>query len=84
MSGAAKRSIPISWEKKFVPILYQNPAFGTSDDFSDFVESISCETSKTCQVRGSSRRRGAIPLASIDYKEFFVLVYGFCTRSGRL
>jgi hypothetical protein len=34
----------------FVPILYQDPAFEALDDFSDFVESISCETSKTCQV----------------------------------
>jgi hypothetical protein len=35
--------------------LYHNPAFGAFDDFSDFVESISCETSKACQVRGSSK-----------------------------
>jgi hypothetical protein len=46
-------------EKLFVPILYQIPAFEAFDDFSDFLESISCETSKTCQVRGSNPCRGA-------------------------
>jgi hypothetical protein len=35
------------------------PAFCAFDDFSDFVESISCETSKSCQVRGSNPCRGA-------------------------
>jgi hypothetical protein len=38
--------------KYFVPILYQEPAFDAFDDFSDFLESISCETSKIWQVRG--------------------------------
>jgi hypothetical protein len=32
--------------------LYQIPAFGAFDDFSGFLESVSGETSKTCQVRG--------------------------------
>ena len=41
-------------EKNFVPILYQMPAFGAFDGFSDFVESISCETSESCQGRGSN------------------------------
>src|SRR5260370_4685879 len=35
------------------------------EDFSDFLESISCETPKTCQVRGSSPCRGATPFAAI-------------------
>jgi hypothetical protein len=52
---------PISWEKYFVPILYRAPAFDAFDDFSDFVESISCETSKSCQVRGSNPCRGPAP-----------------------
>jgi len=30
----------------FVPILYREPAFEAFDDFSDFLESISCEVSK--------------------------------------
>src|SRR5437867_1240178 len=30
------------------------------DDCGDFLESVSCETSKTCQVRGSNPCRGAI------------------------
>jgi hypothetical protein len=30
--------------------LYQIPAFGAFHDFSDFVESVSCETSESCQV----------------------------------
>jgi len=45
-----KRSLA---RKLFVPILYQNPAFDAFDDFSDFLESITCEISKVCQVRGS-------------------------------
>jgi len=40
--------------KYFVPILYRDPAFSAFDDFSDFLESISCETSEYCQVRGSN------------------------------
>ena len=46
-------------DKIFVPILYRYPAFEAFDDFSDFVESISYETSKSCQVRGSNPCRGA-------------------------
>src|SRR6266852_9207021 len=41
-------------KKYSVPILYQIPAFGAFDDLSDFLGSISCETSKSCQVRGSN------------------------------
>jgi hypothetical protein len=37
-------------ENVFVPILYQMPAFEAFDDFSDFLESASCVTSKSCQV----------------------------------
>jgi hypothetical protein len=51
--------------KVFVPILYRNPAFEAFEDFSDFVESISCETSESCQVRGSNPCRGAIPLSAL-------------------
>ena len=36
--------------KLFVHFLYQGPAFDAFDNFSNFLESISCETSKTCQV----------------------------------
>src|SRR6267154_4987657 len=43
----------------FVPILYRYPAFDALDDFRDFLESITCEASKTCQVRGSNPCRGA-------------------------
>jgi hypothetical protein len=46
--------------KLFVPILYQDRAFDAFDDFSDFVESISCAPSESCQVRGSNPCRGAI------------------------
>src|SRR6266436_1682443 len=35
----------------FVPILYRYPAFDALDDFSDFLESITCEASKTSQSR---------------------------------
>src|SRR5262245_18961266 len=45
--------------KIFVLILYQTPAFGAFDDFDDFLESISCGTSKTCQVCGSNPCLGA-------------------------
>jgi hypothetical protein len=51
-------------QKYFVLILYRNPAFGAFDDFSDFVESISCEVSESCQVRGSNPCRGATSSAS--------------------
>ena len=40
--------------------MYQIPAFDAFDDFTSFVESISCEASKTCQVRGS------IPFAAMN------------------
>jgi hypothetical protein len=33
--------------------------FEAFDNFSDFVESVTCETSKICQVRGSNPCRGA-------------------------
>src|SRR5271163_1254033 len=46
-------------ENVFVPILYQIPAFDAFDDFSDFVESITCRTLESCQVRGSNPCRGA-------------------------
>jgi hypothetical protein len=39
----------------FVQILYKDPAFEAFDDLNDFVESISCGTSKSCHVRGSIR-----------------------------
>ena len=49
----------LSRKKNFVPILYREVAFEAFDDFSDFLESISYETSKSCQVRGSNPCRGA-------------------------
>jgi uncharacterized protein YbcV (DUF1398 family) len=39
--------------------LYRNPAFDAFEGFSDFVESIRCETSESCQVRDSDPCRGA-------------------------
>jgi hypothetical protein len=57
--GSGKRIRPIQAEKLFVHFLYQIPIFGALDDFDDFVESISCESSKTCQVCGSNPCRGA-------------------------
>src|SRR5580692_4458805 len=41
-------------KKYSVPILYQIPAFGSLDDFSDFLRTISFGNSKSCQVRGSN------------------------------
>ena len=41
-------------KKNFVPILYRDRDFEAFDDLSDFVESISCEPSESCQVRGSN------------------------------
>ena len=70
---------PISWEKYFVPILYCGPAFEAFDDFSDFVESISCETSKTCQDRGSNPCRGAKYFSVRTAKR---QVDGFCEPKG--
>jgi hypothetical protein len=49
-----------SIREKFVRILYRDPAFEAFDDFSNFVESISCGSSESCQVRGSNPCRGAI------------------------
>ena len=46
--------------KNVVPILYRWLDFEAFDDFGDFVESISCETSESCQVRGSNPCRGGI------------------------
>jgi hypothetical protein len=46
-------------KKNFVPILYRDRDFEAFDDFSDFLESISCEPSESCQVRGSNPCRGA-------------------------
>jgi len=43
----------------FVP-MYRYPAFEAFDDFSDFVESASRETSRSFQVRGPNPCRGAI------------------------
>jgi hypothetical protein len=34
--------------------LYRDRDFEAFDDFSDFLESISCESSESCQVRGSN------------------------------
>ena len=62
----------------FVPILYRMLAFEAFNDFSDLVESISCETSKTCQVRGSNPSRGA---SSVD--SFFKLERFRVHRSRR-
>jgi hypothetical protein len=55
---------------QIVPILYRELALEAFDDFSDFLESISCETLKSCQGRGSNPCRGATvkqryPLAAV-------------------
>src|SRR5580692_2046230 len=44
---------------EIVPILYRDRDFEAFDDFSDFVESISCESSESCQVRGLNPCRRA-------------------------
>jgi hypothetical protein len=44
--------------KCFVLILYRDRAFGAFGNFRDFLESVSCKTSKTCQARGSNPCRG--------------------------
>jgi hypothetical protein len=52
----------MTWLKRpniFVHFLYRKRDFDAFDDFSDFVESISCVTSEFCQVRGSNPCRGA-------------------------
>jgi hypothetical protein len=61
-------------EKNFVPILYQMPAFGAFDDFNDFLESISCETSKTCQVCGSNPCRTDRDCLCVDQELYDVFV----------
>ena len=58
-------------------LLIRGGFFEAFDDFSDFVEPISCETSKPCQVRGSSPRRGATALVSTVYKDIFGPVFEF-------
>jgi hypothetical protein len=45
--------------ENFVHVLYRERDFDAFDDFSDFVESTTCEASKSCQVRGSNPCRGA-------------------------
>jgi hypothetical protein len=55
-------------QKTFVPILYRNHAFEAFDDFSDFVESTSCEPSESCQVRGSNPCRGANLFFTVDVR----------------
>jgi len=58
----SKESFPFfRSKKKFVHFLYRERDFGAFDVFNDFVESISCETSKSCQVRGSSPPPGSQP-----------------------
>ncbi len=42
-----------------VPILYREVVLDALGDFSDFLESISCETSRNCQARGSNPDWGA-------------------------
>src|SRR6266478_7276757 len=60
VSIADNRTIGSSFAQNiFVPILYRYPAFDALDDFRDFLESITCEASKTCQVRGSTPCREA-------------------------
>ena len=59
----------------FVHFLYRDPAFEAFDDFSDFVESISCETSKSCQVRGSNPCRGAITNKTSGLQKLLALLY---------
>jgi Uncharacterised protein family (UPF0175) len=53
---------------QIVPVLYREPAFEAFDDFGDFVESINCEASKYCQVRGSNplARRKDLPRAALE------------------
>jgi hypothetical protein len=62
-----KREAAVLRSENFVPILYQNPAFDAFDDFCNLLESTSCETSESCQVRGSNPCRGA-SLFSITYE----------------
>ena len=54
--------------------LYQDPAFEAFDDFSDFVESISCETSESCQVRGSNPCRTDRDCLCVDQEPYDVFV----------
>ena len=60
-----RTAAPEGWVKRIVPYFYRDPAFEVFDDFSDFLESVSCETSKSCQVRGSGLCRGSTPLDSV-------------------
>jgi hypothetical protein len=68
---------------QIVPILYRGLAFEAFDDFSDFLESISCETLKSCQDRGSNPCRGATPFTSIAYKRIQTSAYEFCTWAAK-
>jgi len=52
-----------------VPLLYREPAFEAFDDFSDFVESISCEPSKICQVPVVRIHAGEPPLGINNLQE---------------
>jgi hypothetical protein len=52
-------------QMQIVQILYRERDFDAFGDFGDFVESVSYGTSRTCQVRGSSPCRGAIPFVPI-------------------
>ena len=51
--------------RNFVPILYLDPAFEAFCDFNCFVESVSCESSKSCQVRGSIQ---FVPRSCFDHR----------------
>ena len=73
--------------KKFVPTLYHNLAFEGFDDLRDFLESINCQTSKSCQVRGSNPMPGSDPSClSVDQevKESSQSGNGFGIRTSRV
>ena len=57
--GAQKHS-----QNFFVQFLYRYPGFDAFDDFNNIVESIGCEISECCQVRGSNPCRGANSLVT--------------------
>lgn len=67
--------------KVFVRFLYQIPAFGAFDDFSDFVESTIYEPSESCQVRGSNPCREPTLFSTIAGFPVRV-VYGCQLRSS--
>src|ERR1700678_211066 len=46
-------------QMQIVQILYRERDFDAFGDFGDFVESVSCGTTRTCQVRVSNPSRGA-------------------------